>query len=237
MQIGLVGLGRMGINMGRRWLQGGHKVVAYNHHYAKAEELAAEGATPARTLADLVQGLKAPRIVWLMLPAGDVTDQHIREFSGLLSPGDLVVDGSNNYYKEDVRHAADLQKKNIAFADAGVSGGIWGLRLGYCTMVGADADSIKRLTPLLDTLAPKDGWLHCGAVGAGHFVKMVHNGIEYGMMQAYAEGFEILQASPYKTDSKKVAHLWNQGSVVRSWLLELAEDAFSKDPQIGRAHV
>jgi len=234
MQIGLIGLGRMGMNMGRRWLGGGHQVVAYNHHYAKAEELGKEGAAPAKTLADLVQSLKAPRIVWLMLPAGEVTDQHIQELSGLLSPGDTIVDGGNNYYKEDIRHAAELQKKKIAFIDAGVSGGIWGLKLGYCTMVGGDAASVRHLAPLLDTLAPKDGWLHCGGVGGGHFVKMVHNGIEYGMMQAYAEGFEILQASPYKPDSKKVAHLWNQGSVVRSWLLELAEEAFSKDPQLSK---
>ena len=234
MQIGLVGLGRMGLNMGRRWLRGGHDVVAYNLHYAKAEEFAIEGAQPAKTLAALVQALQAPRVVWLMLPAGEVTDQHIQELSSLLSPGDLVVDGANNYYKEDIRHAGELHKKKIAFVDAGVSGGIWGLTLGYCTMVGGDTESIRRLTPLLDTLAPPDGWLHCGEVGAGHFVKMVHNGIEYGMMQAYAEGFEILQASPYKTDSKAVAHLWNQGSVVRSWLLELAEEAFSKDPQLSQ---
>ncbi len=232
MQFGLVGLGRMGMNMGRRWLKGGHEVIAFNRTYAKAEELSKEGATPAKTLQALVGALKAPRVVWLMLPAGEATEEHLKELSDLLSPGDLVVDGGNNYYKEDLRHAAELKQKKINFVDAGVSGGIWGLKLGYCTMVGGDKESVKRLTPLLETLAPKDGWLHCGDVGGGHFVKMVHNGIEYGMMQAYAEGFEILQASPYKPDSKKVAHLWNQGSVVRSWLLELAEDAFSKDPQL-----
>jgi 6-phosphogluconate dehydrogenase len=234
MQIGLVGLGRMGMNMGRRWLKGGHEVVAYNRTYAKTEEIAADGAKPSKTLPDFVKALKAPRIVWLMLPAGAATDEHFTELLGLLAPGDLIVDGGNNYYKEDIRHGELAAKKKINFMDAGVSGGIWGLNIGYCTMVGGDAASVKRLEPLLTTLAPKDGWLHCGGIGGGHFVKMVHNGIEYGMMQSYAEGFEILQASSYKPDSKKVAHLWNQGSVVRSWLLELAEDAFSKDPQLSK---
>jgi 6-phosphogluconate dehydrogenase len=224
----------MGMNMGRRWLKGGHEVVAYNRHEKTTRELAQEGATPAKTLQELVKGLKAPRIVWLMLPAGEVTSENLTALSDLLSPGDLLVDGANNFYKEDLRHAEELAKKKIAFVDAGVSGGVWGLKLGYCTMVGGDAASVERLKPLLDTLAPKDGWLHCGGVGGGHFVKMVHNGIEYGMMQAYAEGFEILQASPYKPDSRKVAHLWNQGSVVRSWLLELAEEAFSKDPDLSK---
>jgi 6-phosphogluconate dehydrogenase len=232
MQIGLIGLGRMGMNMGRRWLQGGHEVVAFNRTYAKTEELAQEGARPAKTLEDLVKTLKTPRVVWLMLPAGEATDQHLSQAAELLSPGDIIVDGGNNYYKEDLRHAAELKKKKLKFVDAGVSGGIWGLKLGYCTMLGGDPASIQHLKPLLDTLAPKEGWLHCGDVGGGHFVKMVHNGIEYGLMQAYAEGFEILQASPYKPDNQKVAHLWNQGSVVRSWLLELAEEAFKKDPEL-----
>jgi 6-phosphogluconate dehydrogenase len=222
----------MGMNMGRRWLRGGHEVVAYNRTYAKSEELAKEGAKPAKSLEELVKGLQAPRVVWLMLPAGPATDEHLAKLSGLLSPGDLVVDGANNYYKDDIRHAEELQKKRIEFADAGVSGGIWGLTNGYCTMMGGDRASFERIEPLLQTLAPKDGYLHCGSVGAGHFVKMVHNGIEYGLMQAYAEGFEILEASPYKPDPKKVAHLWNQGSVVRSWLLELVEEAFAKHPRL-----
>jgi len=220
------------MNMGRRWLKGGHEVVAYNRHYAMTEDLAREGAKPSKTLPDLVKALKSPRVVWLMLPAGEATNENLTLLSGLLSPGDLVVDGANNYYKEDIRHADELRKKQIAFVDAGVSGGLWGLKNGYCTMVGGDADSVRRLKPLLDTLAPKEGWLHCGDVGGGHFVKMVHNGIEYGMMQSYAEGFEILEASVYKPDPRKVAHLWNQGSVVRSWLLELAEDAFAKNPEL-----
>ena len=232
MQIGLVGLGRMGMNMGRRWLKGGHEVIAFNRTYAKTEEIAKEGAKPAKTLKDLVQTLKAPRVIWLMLPAGEATEEALEAVSSQLSAGDLVVDGANNYYKDDLRHAEELKKKKLNFMDAGVSGGIWGLKLGYCTMVGGDASDVARIKPLLDTLAPKDGWLHCGGVGGGHFVKMVHNGIEYGMMQAYGEGFEILAASTYKPDPKKVSHLWNQGSVVRSWLLELAEDAFGKDPDL-----
>ena len=229
MQIGLVGLGRMGMNMGRRWLQGGHEVIAFNRTFAKTEELAKEGAVAAKSLQEFVSKLKAPRLVWLMLPTGDVTNEHINELLGLLSKGDLVVDGGNTYYKDDIRHAEQLKAKGISFLDAGVSGGIWGLKIGYCTMVGGSETDFKTIEPLLKTLAPKDGYLYCGATGGGHFVKMVHNGIEYGMMQAYAEGFEILQASPYKPDNQKVAHLWNQGSVVRSWLLELAEEAFGKD--------
>jgi len=229
MQIGLVGLGRMGMNMGRRWLQGGHEVVAFNRTYAKTEELARESAVPAKSLKELLNKLKTPRLVWLMLPTGDVTNEHIDELAGVLSKGDLLIDGGNTYYKDDLRHADQLKAKGISFMDAGVSGGIWGLKEGYCTMVGGTEKDFKTIEPLLKTLAPKDGYLYCGTTGAGHFVKMVHNGIEYGMMQAYGEGFEILQASPYKPDNQKVAHLWNQGSVVRSWLLELAEEAFSKD--------
>lgn len=230
MQIGLIGLGRMGMNMGRRWLRGGHEVIAYNRTYAKTEELAKEKA--ARSLPEFVKALQTPRAVWLMLPAGETTDQHISELRELLSPGDMVIDGANNYYKEDIRHASYLKEKGILFADAGVSGGVWGLKVGYCTMVGGDEKVFKHVEPLLQTLAPKDGYIYCGGTGSGHFVKMVHNGIEYGMMQAYAEGFEILEASPYKPDPKKVAHVWNQGSVVRSWLLELAEAAFAQDPKL-----
>lgn len=232
MQIGLVGLGRMGMNMGRRWLQGGHEVVAFNRTFSKTEELAKEGATAAKTLPDLLKSLRAPRIVWLMLPSGAPTEELLAELAPLLAPGDLVVDGGNNYYKEDIRHAAELKARGIHFMDAGVSGGIWGLSRGYCTIVGGDPASFQWIEPLLKTLAPKEGYLYGGIAGAGHFVKMVHNGIEYGMMQAYAEGFEILEASPFKPDPQKVAHLWNQGSVVRSWLLELAEEAFTKDARL-----
>jgi 6-phosphogluconate dehydrogenase len=234
MQLGLIGLGRMGFNMGMRWVKGGHEIHAYNRTYAKTEELAKEGAKPAKSLKELVQALKAPRVVWLMLPTGQITNEHIDELAQLLSPGDLLIDGGNTYYKDDLLHAEQLAKKKIEFMDAGVSGGVWGFKLGYCTMVGGDEKNFKRIEPLLKTLAPKDGYLYCGNIGGGHFVKMVHNGIEYGLMQAYAEGFEILQASPYKPDSGKVAHLWNQGSVVRSWLLELAEEAFRIDAKLDK---
>ncbi len=234
MQIGLVGLGRMGMNMGRRWLRGNHQVIAFNRSPEKTQELAKEGAVATRSLKEFVEKLQAPRIVWLMLPTGATVDEHVQELAGLLSPGDIMIDGGNTYYKDDIRHAEYLKAKGIRFIDAGVSGGIWGLKIGYCTMVGGAPEDFKHIEPLLKTLAPQDGYLYCGPTGGGHFVKMVHNGIEYGMMQAYAEGFEILQASPYKPDSRAVAHLWNQGSVVRSWLLELAEEAFSKDPELSQ---
>jgi len=234
MQIGLVGLGRMGMNMGRRWLKGSHEVVAFNRTIEKAQELSREGAIAAGSLKTLVDHLKTPRLVWLMLPTGAVVDQHVKELAELLSPGDVVVDGGNTYYKDDIRHAEFLKTKGVRFMDAGVSGGIWGLKNGYCTMVGGDQELFQHLEPLLKTLAPQDGYLHCGGVGAGHFIKMVHNGIEYGLMQAYAEGFEIIEASPYKTDLQKVSHLWNQGSVVRSWLLELAEEAFAQDSGLAK---
>jgi 6-phosphogluconate dehydrogenase len=224
----------MGMNMGRRWLRGGHQVVAFNRTFAKTEELGKEGASATQTLKEMVGKLKAPRVVWLMLPTGPITNENVSELAGLLSKGDLVIDGGNTYYKDDILHADQLKAKGIEFLDAGVSGGIWGLKVGYCTMVGGDERNFKFIEPLLKTLAPKDGYLYCGNTGGGHFVKMVHNGIEYGMMQAYAEGFEILQASPYKPDNHKVAHLWNQGSVVRSWLLELAEEAFAADVNLDK---
>ncbi len=232
MQIGLVGLGRMGMNMGRRWLLGKHEVAAYNRTAEKTRELEKEGAVFAATLKDLVGKLSAPRLVWVMLPAGETVDQHIHLLKDLLSPGDIVIDGGNTYYKDDQKHAEILKAKGISFMDVGVSGGIWGLKIGYCSMVGGDENLYRKIEPLLKTLAPPEGYMHCGAIGAGHFVKMVHNGIEYGMMQAYAEGFEILQASPFKVDLQKTAHIWSQGSVVRSWLLELIEDALKKDPEL-----
>lgn len=232
MQIGMVGLGRMGMNMARRLLKGGHAVVAHNRSPEKVREIEKEGAAGASSLKDFAVKLKAPRVVWVMLPAGPALDQHIEELSGILSPGDLVVDGGNTYFKDDLRHEATLRTKGVSFADAGVSGGIWGLKEGYCLMVGGSPDDFRRVEPALKTLAPPEGYLHCGPTGAGHFVKMVHNGIEYGMMEAYAEGFEILEASPYKPDPAKVAALWNRGSVVRSWLLELAERAFSQDARL-----
>ncbi|MBE9504537.1 MAG: decarboxylating 6-phosphogluconate dehydrogenase [Proteobacteria bacterium] len=232
MQIAIVGLGRMGANMARRLLGGEHDVIVYNRSRSKTDELVKEGATGAYSLEEVVEKLESPRVVWLMLPSGSIVDEHIEKFSDLLAKGDIVIEGGNSYYKDDIRRSDELGKKELVYLDAGVSGGIWGLEVGYCTMVGGPKESFDYIEPLLKTLAPEEGYLYCGPVGAGHFVKMVHNGVEYGMMQAYAEGFEILKASPYGDDLKmeEVSHLWNRGSVVRSWLLELCEDAFKKDP-------
>jgi 6-phosphogluconate dehydrogenase len=230
MEIGLLGLGRMGFNMTLRLLQGGHRVVAWNRSPDKVREAASHGAVPAASLEELAGQLKAPRAVWVMLPAGEATDEAIRKLAPLLAPGDLVVDGGNSNFRDDQRRARELGDAGLLYADAGTSGGIWGLKNGYCMMLGGPPEAIERLRPGLDTLAPPDGWLHCGPAGAGHYAKMIHNGIEYGMMQSYAEGFEILRASEYDYDLARLSHLWNQGSVVRSWLLELAELAFTKDP-------
>lgn len=232
MHVGLIGLGRMGFNMGRRWLRGGHVVVAYNRTFEKTKELATHGAAAVTDLPDLMEFLPAPRVVWLMLPAGQLVDDHIEQLAELLAPGDLIVDGANGHFRDAVRRARKLAAKRIGFIDAGVSGGIWGLENGYCTMVGGDAADVHRIEPLLQTLAPADGYLHAGPVGAGHFLKMTHNGVEYAMMQAYAEGFELLDASGFNYDLRAVAALWNRGSVVRSWLLELLERALESDPDL-----
>ena len=234
MQIGIVGLGRMGMNMARRLVKAGHEVAAYNRTSDKVLQMQQEGAAGAKSPADLVNQLKAPRIIWLMLPAGPAVDEHVAIFSSLLSPGDILVDGGNSYFKDDLRHAETLKQKGIQYLDAGVSGGIWGLDAGYCIMIGGEENTFHHIEPILKTLAPEDGYLFCGPAGAGHFVKMVHNGIEYAMMQAYGEGFNILKASPYGSSIsfEKTAHLWNQGSVVRSWLLELLESAFKKDEHL-----
>lgn len=234
MQIAMVGLGRMGMNMALRLIAGGHEVVAYNRTPEKVAQLAAKGATGAASLEEMVKILRAPRIVWTMLPAGAAVDETIEKLSHLLDPGDILVDGGNSYYKDDLRRGKKLASHGIHFVDAGVSGGVWGLGNGYCTMVGGEPPDFERLEPILKALAPIDGYLYCGPTGAGHFVKMVHNGIEYAMMEAYGEGFEIIKASPYGAglDFSEVAHLWNQGSVVRSWLLELLEQAFKKDPEL-----
>jgi len=234
MQIGMVGLGRMGMNMALRLMRGRHTVVAYNRTPQKVNELVKKGAKGAYTLEELVSSLKPPRHIWIMLPAGMPVDDTIALLKGLLRKGDTIIDGGNSFYKDDVRREQQLRPLGIHYMDAGVSGGIWGLKIGYCLMIGGEKKDFKRLEPVFKTLAPKDGYLHCGPTGSGHFVKMVHNGIEYGMMSAYGEGFEILNASPYSVDLDfaKVAHLWNQGSVVRSWLLELAESAFKKDKKL-----
>jgi 6-phosphogluconate dehydrogenase len=234
MQIAMIGLGRMGMNMTRRLLKGGHEVVAYNRTPEKTDQIVKEGAIGAYSLSEVVEKLSPPRVVWIMLPAGSTVDDHISQFREILSQRDIVVDGGNTYYKDDIRRAELLAEKDIEFMDAGVSGGIWGLEVGYCLMVGGTKAAFQRLEPIFKTLAPDEGYLHCGDVGAGHFVKMVHNGIEYGMMQAYGEGFEILEASPYapSINHAEIAHLWNQGSVVRSWLLELAEAAFRQNGKL-----
>lgn len=232
MRIGMAGLGRMGMNMALRLLDRGVEVAGYNRSPRKVDDLAGEGGVPAYTLAELAEKLSPPRTVWLMLPAGPIVDEHLEALAGLLDPGDLVVDGGNSNFRDSVRRAADLDRAGLLFADAGVSGGVWGRELGYCLMLGGPPEACARLAPVLDALAAPGGVMRCGGSGAGHFVKMVHNGIEYGMMQAYAEGFHLLEASAYGPglDLAAVARMWNQGSVIRSWLLELAEAAFARDP-------
>lgn len=236
MQIGMIGLGRMGMNMALRLLKGGHMVVAYNRSPEKVSEIVKKGAEGAYSLEELVGKLKKPRVLWIMLPAGGPVDDAIEGLRDIVAKGDIIVDGGNSFYKDDIRREKYLKPTGIHYMDAGVSGGIWGLKIGYCLMIGGDRKDYKRIEPALRTLAPKDGYLYCGPAGAGHFVKMIHNGIEYGMMSAYGEGFEILKSSPYghAMDFAKIAHLWNQGSVVRSWLLELAEAAFKKDKSLAK---
>jgi len=232
MQIGFVGLGKMGGNMVERLLRDKHHVVIYNRTPDKVQEYAKKGATPSASHKDLVSKMQGRRAVWLMVPSGAPVDQNMSELIPLFSKGDIIIDGGNSYYKDTVRRYNQLSEKGIHYVDSGTSGGIWGLRNGYCLMIGGDKDPVQYLDSVFKTLAPPDGYLHCGSSGSGHLVKMIHNGIEYGMMQAYAEGFDILRASPYGLDLQRIAHLWNQGSVVRSWLLELAELALQKDPKL-----
>jgi 6-phosphogluconate dehydrogenase len=220
----------MGLNMTRRLLQGGHRVVAYDRGAEAIDRARDAGAAAAGTLAELIAALKPPRTVWAMIPAGPPVDELIDALEPLLAGGDSLVDGGNSNYKDSRRRHQRLAARGVSFVDAGTSGGIWGLEKGFCLMVGGEKDAIARLEPALRTLAPPEGWLHVGESGAGHFSKMVHNGIEYGLMQSYGEGFEILRASDYGYDLAALAHLWNRGSVVRSWLLELLELAFEKDP-------
>jgi len=234
MQLGFIGLGKMGLNMVTRLERGGHDVVAFDRSpdaVSKAEAVKASGVA---SLDDLVKKLSPPRHVWVMVPAGDPTESTIASLSTLLSPGDAIVDGGNTNFHDDVRRARTLGEKQVHYVDAGTSGGIWGLTEGYCLMVGGEAEICKRLEPIFLALAPAGGYLHVGSHGAGHYVKMVHNAIEYGMMQAYAEGFELMQASPYKPDLAKVAELWDHGSVVRSWLLQLAARALAEDPSLAQ---
>jgi 6-phosphogluconate dehydrogenase len=231
MRIGFIGLGRMGGNMVRRLLRDGHDIVAYNRTAEKTREIAGEGALAAFSLEELVSKLEKPRAVWVMVPAGDATEAQIDELTELLEPGDTIIDGGNTNFHDDVRRHARLAAKGLRYVDAGTSGGIWGLANGFCLMVGGEAGAVQPLEPIFRSLAPAGGYLHVGGPGAGHYVKMVHNGIEYGLMQAYAEGFEIMHASDYTLDLGAISGLWNHGSVVRSWLLELAERAFAANGQ------
>lgn len=234
MRIGMVGLGKMGLNMARRLIEGGHEVVGHAHHEAHTKDSEQYGIEGAYTLEELVDKLPERKVVWLMVPAGSATEEIMSVLKGLLSVDDIIIDGGNTFYKDDLRRAEELKEEDtgISYVDCGTSGGIWGLTEGYCLMVGADPELFSYLEPIFKTLGPEGGYMRCGPVGAGHFVKMVHNGIEYGMMQAYGEGFELMRESPYGEglDLGEVADLWGRGSVVRSWLLELLTIALKEDP-------
>jgi 6-phosphogluconate dehydrogenase len=259
MQLGMIGLGRMGGNIVRRLMRNGHKAVVYDQSAKVVDGLAGEGATGAHSLKDFVAALDVPRIVWLMLPAGHVTEQTVQALSGLLGKNDIVIDGGNSFYKDDIRRAAALGGKGIRYIDVGTSGGVWGLERGYCMMVGGDKAAVDFIDPILDTLAPglgdiprtphregldnraERGYIHAGPSGAGHFVKMVHNGIEYGLMQAYAEGFDVLhnknkdslpEAERFALNLPDIAEVWRRGSVVSSWLLDLSAAALAEHPAL-----
>ncbi len=244
MDIAMIGLGKMGANMARRLIQGGHRVVGMDQSPEAAKKLAAEvGAAsrghpplvPAGSLAEVVKALPAPRAVWVMVPSGAPTEAVINELAGLLSPDDVIIDGGNTFYKDDMRRAETLKPKGIHYVDAGTSGGVWGLAEGYSLMIGGDTEVVARLSPIFETLAPAadKGWGRVGPVGAGHFTKMVHNGIEYGLMQAFAEGFDIMHAKKdFALDLHQIAEIWRYGSVVRSWLLDLTALALEKDQDL-----
>jgi 6-phosphogluconate dehydrogenase len=233
MQLAMIGLGRMGGNMVRRLLGGGHAVVVYDRSPGPVEDLVAIGATRASDLADLCARLAPPRVIWMMVPAGTPVDDTIAALLPALAPDDVLIDGGNSNFHETMRRGQGLRGYGIHYVDAGTSGGVWGLENGYCLMVGGPGEAVERCWPLFQTLAPLDGFAHVGPTGAGHYVKMIHNGIEYGMLQAYAEGYEILNASAdFDFDLHQIARLWNHGSVVRSWLNELAERAFEEDAKL-----
>jgi 6-phosphogluconate dehydrogenase len=257
MQIAMVGLGKMGANMVRRLMKGGHSCVVYDRGSDVVAGMVKEGATGSSGLQDMVGKLQKPRAVWIMVPAGGPTEDTVQALAGLLESGDTIVDGGNSFFKDDVRRSKDVAKKGIRYVDAGTSGGVWGVERGYCLMVGGTKEAIAHVQPVLQTLAPgkgdipvtpglpkgtaDQGWLHCGPSGSGHFVKMVHNGIEYGLMQAYGEGFDILKNATstqlpeeirYQIDVGAVAELWRRGSVISSWLLDLTSIALAKDPAL-----
>lgn len=236
MKLAMVGLGKMGGNMARRLLKSGHQVVGVDQHPEVVDKLTEEfGLIPAATLKDAVGKLTSPRVVWVMVPAGNPTEAVINDLKDLLSEGDIVIDGGNSFYQDDICRASHLKEKGISFVDAGTSGGIWGLEEGYSLMVGGEEAAVKQITPILKTLAPTPelGWGHVGPVGAGHFVKMIHNGIEYGMMEAYAEGFQLLEKKKeMDLDLHQIAEIWRYGSVVRSWLLDLTAAALKENPEL-----
>jgi len=233
MELGMIGLGRMGANMAQRLIRGGHRVAGFDPDQKVRKDIASKGVEAAETLEVLVGKLKAPRVLWLMVPAGEVVDQTIEALLPRLTPGDTLIDGGNSNYKDTQRRAKALAEKNIHYVDCGTSGGVWGLAEGYSMMVGGDEAAVERLRPIFESLAPaKDqGWGRVGPAGSGHYTKMIHNGIEYGMMQAYAEGFSILKhKEEFGLDLHQVAEIWRYGSVVRSWLLDLTADALGKNP-------
>ncbi|MHB1611486.1 MAG: phosphogluconate dehydrogenase (NAD(+)-dependent, decarboxylating) [Sulfobacillus sp.] len=232
MQIGMVGLGRMGGNMVERMIEDKHEVAVYDRDSKAVERIGALGARPCLTLGALVDALSAPRVVWVMVPSGDPTETTITTLLDLLSPGDIIIDGGNSNFRDSMRRAELSKARGVSFCDAGTSGGIWGLKNGYCLMVGGPDDAVHYVEPIFKTLAPPDGYLHTGPVGSGHFVKMVHNGIEYGLLAAYGEGFEVMQESQFDLNLPAISELWKHGSVVRSWLLELLSDAYGKNPDL-----
>ncbi len=231
MQVGMIGLGRMGGNMVERLIRHGHQVVAYDRDSEAVARVQKLGATPASSLESLVSEMSAPRVIWVMVPAGEATESTIATLASAMDPGDLIIHGGNSNFRDGMRRGQELAERHLGFIDAGTSGGVWGLENGYCLMVGGTEESVAKALPIFTALAPKGGFLHAGPVGSGHFVKMVHNGIEYGLLAAYGEGFEILKESEFPLDLPAISELWRHGSVVRSWLLDLLTDAYAKNPE------
>lgn len=233
MKLAMIGLGRMGGNMTERLIRNGHEVVVYDRSPEAVSKYTGLGAKPARDPADILSQLKSPRVVWIMVPAGKPVDDTIAALLPGMTAGDVIIDGGNSNFHDSMRRAAELREKGIEFIDSGTSGGIWGLANGYCLMIGASENAFNTCEPIFKSLAPADGYAHVGPPGSGHYVKMIHNGIEYGLLQAYAEGYEILNASrDFKLDLHQIASVWNHGSVVRSWINELAERAFERDAKL-----